>query len=34
MLSEASLRHEQDLKMYPSDFYAKRLVRKPTVKAA
>jgi hypothetical protein len=25
---EASVRHDQDLKMYPSAFYAKRLVGK------
>jgi hypothetical protein len=29
--SEASLRHEQNLKTEPSDFYAKGLVGKPRV---
>jgi hypothetical protein len=31
--SEASLRHEQDLKTEPSDFYAKGLIEKPRVNA-
>jgi hypothetical protein len=33
MRPEASLRHEQDLKTEPSDFYAKGLVGKPRVNA-
>jgi hypothetical protein len=31
--SETSLRHEQDLKTEPSDFYAKGLVGEPRVNA-